>query len=52
MREPRNIEGWVQLLDVLATRLAQGRIYWRDLPALISAVNRLIEVTERRLRER
>ena len=52
MIEPRNIEGWVQLLEVLTTRLAQGRIYTRDLPALIPAVNRLIEVTERRIRER
>ena len=52
LTEPRNIEGWVQLLDLLTTRLAQGRIYSRDLPAFIPAVNRLIEVTERRLRER
>ena len=52
MMEPRNVEGWVQLLEVLTTRLAQGRIYTRDLPALIPAVNRLIEVTERRIRER
>ena len=50
--EPRNIDGWVELLDVLATRLAQGRIYKRDLPALVRAINRLIDVTDRRLRER
>jgi hypothetical protein len=38
--EPRNIDGWVELLDVLATRLAEGRIYKRDLPALVPAINR------------
>ena len=41
--EPRNIDGWVELFDVLATRLAQGRIYKRDLPALVPAINRLRE---------
>jgi len=50
--EPRNVDGWVELLEVLATRLAQGRIYKRDLPALVPAINRLIEVTDRRIRER
>jgi len=50
--EPRNVDEWVELLEVLATRLAQGRIYTRDLPALVPAINRLLEVTDRRIRER
>jgi hypothetical protein len=50
--EPRNVEGWVELLEILSTRLAQGRIYKRDLTALVPAFNRLIEVTDRRIRER
>ena len=50
--EPRNVGEWVELLELLATRLAQGRIYKRDLPALVPAVNRLIDVTDRRLHER
>ena len=50
--EPRNVGEWVELLEVLATRLAQGRIYTRDLPVLVPTINRLIEVTDRRLRER
>ena len=50
--EPRNVEGWVELLEILSTRLAQGRIHKRDLTALVPAVNRLIEVTDLRIRER
>lgn len=48
-REPRNVGEWVELLS---TRLAQGRVYSRDLPALVPAINRLIEVADRRLHER
>jgi hypothetical protein len=43
---------WVELLELLTTRLAQGRIYTRDLPALVPAINHLIDVSDRRLRER
>jgi hypothetical protein len=50
--EPRNVGEWVELLELLATRLAQGRIYTRDLPALVPTINHRIDVTDRRLRER
>ena len=50
--EPHNIHEWVELLELLSTRLGQGRIYKRDLPVLVPAINRLLDVTERRIRER
>jgi hypothetical protein len=50
--EPRNVGEWVELLELLAARLAQGRIYTRDLPGLVPTLNHLIDVTDRRLRER
>ena len=50
--EPRNVGEWCELLELLSARLAQGRIYARDLPALVPAINRLVDVTERRIRER
>ena len=50
--EPRNAGEWIELLELLATRLAQGRIYTRDLPALVPTLNHLIDVTDRRLHER
>jgi len=50
--EPKRVEDWVAMLELLAMRLAQGRIDKRDLPALVPAINRLIDVTDRRLRER
>jgi hypothetical protein len=50
--EPRNVGEWVELFELLATRLVQGRIYTRDLPALVPTINRLIDVTDRRLHER
>jgi hypothetical protein len=50
--EPRNAGEWIELLELLATRLAQGRIYKRDLPALVPTLNHLIDVTDRRLHER
>ena len=52
MAEPRNVDEWCELLELLSTRLAHGRIYARDLPALVPAINRLVDVTERRIRER
>lgn len=45
--EPRNAEDWAALLELFATRLAQGRIYRRDLPALEPAVLRLVQVWNR-----
>ncbi|MGV8850324.1 MAG: hypothetical protein ACOH16_12360 [Propionibacteriaceae bacterium] len=50
--EPKRVEDWVVLLDLLAMRLAQGRIYTRDLPTLIPALNRVFDVSERRIKER
>lgn len=50
--EPRTAEEWAAMLDVLATRLAQGRIYKRDLPTLVPALTHLLDVAERRLQER
>jgi hypothetical protein len=50
--EPRNVEEWVELLELLTARLAQGRIYKRDLPALVPALNHLLDVTDRRIHER
>lgn len=42
--EPRTAEEWATLLVTFATRLAQGRIYRRDLPTLEPAVRRLADV--------
>lgn len=42
--EPRDAEEWAALLETFATRLAQGRIYRRDLPTLEPAVQHLAEV--------
>lgn len=42
--EPRSAEEWATLLEMFATRLAQGRIYRRDLPTLEPAVRRLADV--------
>ena len=50
--EPHNVAEWVELLELLSTRLAQGRIYKRDLPALVPAINHLLDVTDRRIHER
>ncbi|MBU4189112.1 MAG: hypothetical protein KKC41_08740 [Actinobacteria bacterium] len=51
MREPRNTDEWVGILGLLSKRLAQGRIYKRDLPVLVPAITHLLDVTERRLLE-
>lgn len=45
--EPRTADDWATFLETFATRLAQGRIYRRDLPALEPAVRRLVEVWNR-----
>lgn len=50
--EPRGVEEWVEMLELLSKRLAQGRIYKRDLPTLVPALNHLLEVAARRLEER
>ena len=50
--EPRTADDWEALLQTLATRLAQGRIYRRDLPPLEPAVRRLVEVWNRTLQQK
>lgn len=45
--EPRRAEDWAAMLELFASRLAQGRIYRRDLPALEPAVRRLVQVWNR-----
>lgn len=45
--EPRTAHDWATLLETFATRLAQGRIYRRDLTALEPAVRHLVEVWNR-----
>lgn len=45
--EPRTADEWATLLETFATRLAQGRIYRRDLATLGLAVRRLVEVWSR-----
>ena len=50
--EPRNVSEWVELLELLTQRLAQGHVYTRDLPTLLPTINHLIDVTDRRLHER
>ena len=47
--EPRTADEWETLLETFATRLAQGRIYRRDLPTLEPSVRRLVEVWNRML---
>jgi hypothetical protein len=49
--EPRTVEEWEAVLETFATRLAQGRIYRRDLPTLEPAVRRLVEVWNRTLQQ-
>ena len=49
--EPRTAEDWVVALEALSTRLAQGRIYRRDLPTLIPAMRRLVEVWNRTIEQ-
>ena len=49
--EPRTAEDWAVVLEALATRLAQGRIYRRDLPTLIPAMRRLVEVWNRTIEQ-
>lgn len=49
--EPRTAQDWADVLEVLATRLAQGRVYKRDLPTLVPAIDHLLDVMARRLRE-
>ena len=48
---PRDVGGWAELIEQLTARLAQGCIHKRDLDALVPAINHLLEVMARRLRE-
>ncbi|WP_143483569.1 hypothetical protein [Propionicimonas paludicola] len=47
--EPQTAEEWAALLETFATRLAQGRIYRRDLASVEPAVRRVVEVWNRTL---
>lgn len=47
--EPKTAEEWAALLEALANRLAQGRVYRRDLPTLAPAV--LVEVWNRTIEQ-
>ncbi len=42
--EPQSAPEWAATLEVLTTRLAQGRVYRRDLPVLELAVQHLFDV--------
>ncbi|MDA8440321.1 MAG: hypothetical protein M0Z51_15890 [Propionibacterium sp.] len=48
--EPRTAEDWAKMLELFAVRLAQGRIYRRDLPSLEPAVLHLAKVWARIVR--
>jgi len=45
--EPRSADEWSEILETFSNRLAQGRVYRRDLPTLAPAVRRLVEVWNR-----
>lgn len=49
--EPRSAEEWATLLETFATRLAQGRIYGRDLLTLEAAIRRLADVWPRTINQ-
>jgi hypothetical protein len=49
--EPHTAEEWAALLETFATRLAQGRIYRRDLATVEPAVRRVVEVWNRTLNQ-
>ena len=42
--EPQSAQEWAAVLEVLATRLAQGRVYRRDRPVLEPAIQHLFDV--------
>ena len=42
--EPRSAEDWATTLEMLATQLAQGRVYRRDMPILERAIQHLFDV--------
>lgn len=45
--EPRSADEWAGILETFSNRLAQGRVYRRDLPTLAPAMRRLVEVWNR-----
>lgn len=49
--EPQSAPEWAATLEVLATRLAQGRVYRRDLPVLEPAIQHLVDVWIRTVNE-
>lgn len=48
----RGVEEWVSLLEALATQLANGQFYNRDLPSIDVPLARLVDRYARRLAER
>ena len=42
--EPRSAEDWATTLEMLATQLAHGRVYRRDMPILEPAIQHLFDV--------
>ena len=51
LTEPHTAEEWATLWETFATRLAQGRIYRRDLATVEPAVRRVVEVWNRTLHQ-
>ena len=50
--EPQSVAEWSALVRKLAKRLDNGRVYDRDLPALVSSVEELSAAVERREKRR
>lgn len=52
IESPRGGPAWLSVLTELARQLDTGRIYDRDLPAVMAAIDALCESANRRLRPR
>ena len=52
VESPRGGPAWLPLLADLTRHLDSGRVYDRDLTALLAAINAVCESAERRLRQR
>lgn len=50
-QSPRGL-GWLAVLNDLTRQLDTGRLYDRDLPAVVAAINSVCDAAERRLRSR
>ncbi len=49
---PASAREWARLLEELASGLDAGRVYDRDLPVLVPAVNTVIDALQRRVQRR